>query len=181
MQSSLDKNIKETQVNLSLLETNEYSTYLSKRLNVPNSRLRSLRQKFSIFNLNLFASISIIVLISTVIVMITYSSRIYANPSILIDIFTNTKFDPGELFDEGDWGIWPMIYGTFAVGIPALLLSIYWGLGIAIYLSEYVNNKWSRRLQSIIEFFAAMPSVVLGLIAVRYISDLTKFILKSLF
>ncbi|MGA0277057.1 MAG: ABC transporter permease subunit [Candidatus Kariarchaeum pelagius] len=178
MQSSLDKNIKETQVNLSLLETNEYSTYLSKRLNVPNSRLRSLRQKFSIFNLNLFASISIIVLISTVIVMITYSSRIYANPSILIDIFTNTKFDPGELFDEGDWGIWPMIYGTFAVGIPALLLSIYWGLGIAIYLSEYVNNKWSRRLQSIIEFFAAMPSVVLGLIAVRYISDLTKFIFQ---
>lgn len=171
-----DKTI--TQKSKSLLESNEFSSYLSKKLQIPNSRLRNYKQKISIINLNIFASISIIVLVSTVMVMLTYSSRIYSNPIIISDIFSNLKFDPGELFDIGDWGIWPMIYGTFAVGIPALLLSLFWGMGIAIYLSEYVNNKWGRRLQSLVEFFAAMPSVVLGLIAVRYISDITKFIFQ---
>ena len=71
-----------TQKSKSLLESNEFSSYLSKKLQIPNSRLRKYKQKISIINLNIFASLSIIVLVSTVIVMLTYSSRIYSNPII---------------------------------------------------------------------------------------------------
>jgi len=66
--------------------------------------------------------------------------------------------------------------------LPTLLVGTLWvtgiamavagpvGLGVAIYLSEYAKPKVQRIIKPIIETLAAIPSVVIGMVAIFFIS-----------
>src|SRR5881398_705141 len=63
----------------------------------------------------------------------------------------------------GVFGAAPMIFGTLASSLLALLIAVPVALGVAIYLTEF-SPKWLRQpIAFLVEMLAAIPSVVYGL------------------
>jgi phosphate transport system permease protein len=61
------------------------------------------------------------------------------------------------------FGAAPMIFGTIASSVLALLIAVPLSLGVAIYLTEFAP-KWLRQpVAFLVELLAAIPSVVYGL------------------
>ena len=72
---------------------------------------------------------------------------------------TSTRWDPVK----GEFGALPFIYGTIASSVIALLISVPFSLGIAIFLVEQAPHYISRPVGFLVELLAAIPSVVYGL------------------
>jgi phosphate transport system permease protein len=70
------------------------------------------------------------------------------------------------------YGVLAMIVGTFSVTGLAMLIAVPFGLGAAIYLSEFCGPKLKETLKIIIELLAAIPSVVWGFIGLTVMSKL---------
>ena len=62
------------------------------------------------------------------------------------------------------YGVGALIVGTFSVTVLAMLIAIPFGLGAAIFVSEFCGQKMKEALKIIIEVLAAIPSVVWGFI-----------------
>jgi phosphate transport system permease protein len=63
----------------------------------------------------------------------------------------------------GTFGAAPMIFGTLASSLLALIIAVPLALGVAIYLTEFAP-KWLRTpVAFVVELLAAIPSVVYGL------------------
>ncbi len=61
------------------------------------------------------------------------------------------------------YGAAPMIFGTLASSLLALLIAVPLALGVAIFLTEF-SPKWLRQpVAFLVELLAAIPSVVYGL------------------
>jgi phosphate transport system permease protein len=72
---------------------------------------------------------------------------------------TSQRWDPVK----GEFGALPFIYGTIASSLIALLISVPFSLGIAIFLVEQAPHYISRPVGFLVELLAAIPSVVYGL------------------
>src|SRR6478672_6315381 len=64
---------------------------------------------------------------------------------------------------KGDYGALPFIYGTVASSLIALLISVPFSLGIAVFLVEQAPHYIARPIGFLVELLAAIPSVVYGL------------------
>src|ERR1043165_3869527 len=64
---------------------------------------------------------------------------------------------------KGEFGALPFIYGTIASSVIALLISVPFSLGIAIFLVEQAPHYISRPVGVLVELLAAIPSLVYGL------------------
>ena len=67
---------------------------------------------------------------------------------------------------EGEFGILPMIVGSMAVTLGALVIGVSFGLGCAILLTQFCPTRWVSVLKPTIELLAGIPSVVYGFIGV---------------
>jgi phosphate transport system permease protein len=76
------------------------------------------------------------------------------------EFFGSTAWAP--LFEPPRFGVWPIVVGTLWTTGIALLVAIPFGLGLAIYLSEYAHRKVRSVLKPFIEILAGIPTVVLG-------------------
>jgi phosphate transport system permease protein len=75
-----------------------------------------------------------------------------------IDIFAD-NWDPAK----HQFGAGAMIYGTFLVGVIALVLAVPVSIGIALFVNE-IAPKWLRKpVIYTVDLLAAIPSVVYGL------------------
>jgi len=72
---------------------------------------------------------------------------------------TSQRWDPVK----GEFGALPFIYGTIVSSLIALLISVPFSLGIAIFLVEQAPHYISRPVGFLVELLAAIPSVVYGL------------------
>jgi phosphate transport system permease protein len=74
-------------------------------------------------------------------------------------------FLTGRVWDpiRGEFGALPFIYGTVASSLIALLISVPFSLGIAIFLVEQAPSYVARPVGFLVELLAAIPSVVYGL------------------
>ncbi len=79
-----------------------------------------------------------------------------------LSFFFRSAWDPVN----SNFGAWPFIYGTLMSSFLALLISVPFALGVAIFLTE-MCPKWLRApLSFLTELLAAIPSVVYGLWAI---------------
>jgi len=74
----------------------------------------------------------------------------------------SSKWNP--VMDE--FGAAPFLYGTVVTSVLALLISVPFGVGAAIFLSELAPARLSNALTFVIELLAAIPSVIYGLLAI---------------
>ena len=87
-----------------------------------------------------------------------------------IDFITGTRWAP--LFANSDFGVAPLLAGTFSVAIWASLVCIPFGLGAAIFLSEYASERVRRTVKPALELLAGIPTVVFGYFALLFTTPL---------
>ncbi|MFN8026521.1 MAG: phosphate ABC transporter permease subunit PstC [Acidimicrobiia bacterium] len=64
---------------------------------------------------------------------------------------------------KGHFGAGAMIYGTFLVGLIALLISVPVSIGIALFVTEVAPRRARKPIVYAVDLLAAVPSVVYGL------------------
>lgn len=67
---------------------------------------------------------------------------------------------------NAQFGFVPSEIGSLWVTIVALLVSVPLGIATAVYISEFASPRVKDVAKSVVEFMAAIPSVVLGLIGI---------------
>jgi phosphate transport system permease protein len=98
-------------------------------------------------------------------VFLVYELWIHSGPSRAkfgFGFLTGKTWDPvAEQF-----GALPFIYGTVLTSFLALLISVPLGVGAAIFLAELAPPRLSSICTFLVELLAAVPSVILGLLAI---------------
>ena len=89
-----------------------------------------------------------------------------------IDFVTGTEWSP--LFLDGKFGVLPLIAGTLTVTFWACLVAIPFGLGAAIFLSEYARPRTRKVLKPALELLAGIPTVVFGYFALTFVTPLLR-------
>src|SRR4029079_10916897 len=69
------------------------------------------------------------------------------------------NWDPAK----GQYGAGAMIYGTFLVGIIALLVSVPISLGIALFVTEIAPRPFRKPIVYVVDLLAAIPLGGVGL------------------
>jgi phosphate transport system permease protein len=77
------------------------------------------------------------------------------------------NWDPAK----GQYGAGAMIYGTFLVGIIALVLSVPVSIGIALFVNEVSPKAFRKPIIYVVDLLAAIPSVVYGLWALAVLTQ----------
>jgi phosphate transport system permease protein len=70
------------------------------------------------------------------------------------------------------YGTFSLLIGSVSVTALAMLLAVPFGLGAAIYVSEFCGSKLKETLKVVIELLAAIPSVVWGFVGLTVMSKL---------
>jgi phosphate transport system permease protein len=79
------------------------------------------------------------------------------------EFFTSINWRPDSRIRE-QYGALALIVGTASVTLLAALLSVPFGLGAAVFVSEFCPPRLREGLKIVIELLAAIPSVVWGFI-----------------
>lgn len=91
------------------------------------------------------------------------------------------KLDLGEFLIGTKWiptshqpkyGVGALIVGTLSVTAVAMAIAVPFGLGAAIFVSEFCGRRTKETLKIVIELLAAIPSVVWGFIGLSVMSPL---------
>ncbi|HUI87654.1 MAG TPA: phosphate ABC transporter permease subunit PstC [Anaerolineales bacterium] len=117
-----------------------------------NQRNQFARRTFFIVTLLpmiLIAAVTIILVVRSWPILSTYSPK---------DLFLGSTWRP----DQGLFGFWPYIVGTFWVTIVGVLLAVPPCLLTALYLSEYSHSFTRSIAKPILDLLAAIPPVVYG-------------------
>jgi phosphate transport system permease protein len=70
------------------------------------------------------------------------------------------------------YGTLALLVGTFSVTVLAMVIAVPFGLGAAIFVSEFCGPKLKETLKIVIELLAAIPSVVWGFIGLTVMSKI---------
>jgi phosphate transport system permease protein len=89
----------------------------------------------------------------------------------LKEFFFSTNWNP-VAYGEPHWGILSLVVGTLIVTFGSLIMAVPIGIATAIYLSEIAGKRTREILKPLIELIASIPSVVLGLIGILFLSPL---------
>ncbi len=91
--------------------------------------------------------------------------------------------DLGEFLFSSEWypssdppkyGAGALLLGTLSVTILAMLIAVPFGLGAAVFVSEFCERKTKEALKITIELLAAIPSVVWGFIGMSVLGPIIK-------
>jgi phosphate transport system permease protein len=77
------------------------------------------------------------------------------------------NWDPAK----GQYGAGAMIYGTFLVGVIALVLAVPVSIGIALFVNEVAHKRMRKPIIYVVDLLAAIPSVVYGLWALAVLAQ----------
>jgi phosphate transport system permease protein len=123
-----------------------------------------------------FTMISIFTTAGIILSLVMDSSGFFKMVS-LKDFLLGTQWTP--LFNDPQFGVLPLLTGTFVITFFAAIISIPVGLLSAIYLSEYANPKVRKTLKPFIEILAGIPSIVYGYFALTWITPMLRNILPN--
>jgi phosphate transport system permease protein len=70
------------------------------------------------------------------------------------------------------YGALALIAGTFSVTLLAMAIAVPFGIGTAVYVSEFCGPRAKETLKIVIELLAAIPSVVWGFIGMTVMNSL---------
>ena len=76
--------------------------------------------------------------------------------------------------DPPQFGILPLILGSFFVTFGAIVIAVPLGMAAAIYIAEVAPRSVRGILKSGIELLAAIPSIVLGFIGIIFLGPILK-------
>ncbi len=107
----------------------------------------------------LFALISILILALIIIFLFFEGIPIFGAVSVKEFLFGMEWY---PTYDPPEFGIWPLIFGSFAVTLFASALAVPLGVLSAIYIAEIAPPLVKEIFKPVVELLAGLPSVVLG-------------------
>jgi phosphate transport system permease protein len=136
----------------------------------------TIRSKIIANLLRILAGVSILITILIVISLVTESWGFFKKVSLSEFLFS-TMWNPRA--EHGQFGVVPLLVGTFMIVVISLIIAMPLGLGAAIYMSEYASYKVRRVVKPMLELLAGIPSVVYGLFALKYITPVIQTVLPQ--
>lgn len=85
------------------------------------------------------------------------------------EFLTSIEWRPTS--DPPTYGVLALVSGTVAVTAIAMALAVPFGLGSAVFISEFCSKRWRETLKITIELLAAIPSVVWGFIGITLMNE----------
>jgi len=89
----------------------------------------------------------------------------------LKEFLTSPEWYPTSVGNK-KYGALALIAGTASVTVLAMAIAVPFGLGTAVFISEFCSNKVKESLKIVIELLAAIPSVVWGFIGLTVMNQL---------
>lgn len=89
----------------------------------------------------------------------------------LREFFTSMEWYPNSPANKR-YGVFGLLAGTFSVTLLAMIIAVPFGLGAAIYVSEFSGTRVKETFKIVIELLAAIPSVVWGFIGLTLMNRL---------
>jgi phosphate transport system permease protein len=74
------------------------------------------------------------------------------------------------------YGVLALIIGSLSVTTLAMLIAVPFGLGAAVFVSEFCGQRARETLKVVIELLAAIPSVVWGFIGISVMNPLIQHV-----
>jgi phosphate transport system permease protein len=144
-------------------------------IGAPPVRLRAERRRWGedVIKglLALCALVSVATTVGIVAALLEPSIEFFREVSIT-EFFTEERWAP--LFEPASFGVRPLLVGTLSVTIWACVVCMPFGLGSAIYLSEYARPRTRRILKPALEILAGIPTVVFGYFALTFFTPLLR-------
>lgn len=116
----------------------------------------------------LAATVSILTTFGIVVSIVIPSIEFFSEVPIT-DFLFGTEWTP--LFADGEFGVVPLITGTLVITGIAVVIAIPFGLGAAVYLSEYASDRVRRVVKPTLEVLAGIPTVVFGFFALEFLTQ----------
>ena len=117
--------------------------------------------------LALCALISVATTVGIVVALFEPAFEFFGEVS-LWDFLSGTEWAP--LFEPAAFGVLPLVVGTILVSFLAVLVCAPFGLGAAIYMSEYASARARKVLKPTLEVLAGIPTVVYGYFALTFVA-----------
>jgi phosphate transport system permease protein len=119
----------------------------------------------------LCALVSVLTTIGILIALLGPTLDFFGDVSVDEFLF-GTNWAP--LFTPSSFGVLPLVVGTLSTTFWACVVALPFGLGAAIYLSEYASMRVRRWLKPSLEVLAGIPTVVYGYFALTFVTPLLK-------
>ncbi|MFN8411149.1 MAG: phosphate ABC transporter permease subunit PstC [Anaerolineales bacterium] len=138
-----------------------FNTYLNKqtegRQSRPSAALRTRQDQIARRAFFIFSLLPVLLILFVTIALFIRSWPIISAYG-LSDLLFGRVWKP----NDGLFGFWPFILGTFWVTIVGVILSVPACLLTAIYLAEYAHARTRSIAKPVLDLLAAIPPVVYG-------------------
>ncbi len=114
---------------------------------------------------------SILLILAILVFILKESFPFIVNTFDFKEFFFSTEWYPASVV-KVRYGILALLVGTMMVTFLSMLIAVPLGLACAFYISEFCSPKLREVYKILIEFLAAIPSVVWGFIAIMMINPL---------
>jgi phosphate transport system permease protein len=88
------------------------------------------------------------------------------------DYLLGSEWTPLAGGEQQSFGVLPLVHNTLYLTGLGLLVAVPFGLGSAIYLSEYATPRVRRLLKPTLEVLAGIPTIVFGYFALLFLTPL---------
>ena len=153
------------------------STHTSVSARLAHNPMRNVSERIIEAILFSAAAVSVLTTLGIVYVLVSESIQFFATVSI-VDFLTDTQWTP--LFDDAHFGIMVLVSGTLVSSLVALIVAIPMGTIIAIYLSEFANNKVREVAKPVLELLGGIPTIVFGYFALLMVTPLLQMLFPEL-
>jgi len=126
-----------------------------------------------------FLTVLSLLILSFIILFILRESIVFFKEVSIIKFIFGNKWNP--LNFPNKLSIYPTILGTIYVSLIGIAIALPIGVGNAIVLSNYTNNKFKKIVRVIVDILAGIPSVIHGFIGLLVLVKFfeTKFLLAT--
>ncbi|MGZ5418646.1 MAG: phosphate ABC transporter permease subunit PstC [Nocardioides sp.] len=117
--------------------------------------------------LRLAAMLSVLVTVGILFALVVPAVEFFReiSPS---EFLTGTRWAP--TFADQSFGVVPLVLGTLWTTVIGLCVAVPFGLGAAVFLSEYASTRMRKILKPVLELLAGIPSVVYGFFALQFVT-----------
>ena len=131
----------------------------------------SIRRKAILYQSIFFCAAAVLVLTGLALVLFIGSQGL-----ALFKVESPADFFLGTTWNQntGQYGVIPLVYGSIMTTFLTLVVSVPLAILVAIFMVEIAPGPMRRVMRSTVELFAALPSVIFGLLGLTIIVPLVR-------
>ncbi len=118
--------------------------------------------------LALCATVSLLVTVAIIYTLITETVTFFEDVPVS-DFLFDTEWN--ALIEPTSFGIWELVAGTVNVVLWSMVIALPFGIGAAVWLSEYASTTARKWLKPALEVLAGVPTVVYAFFALTFITQ----------